>query len=139
MFRTIVIGLDGSERSLKALLYGQNLGEKYGAKLILVHAYPHTSDLRDFEGYASLLARRKNSGERVLDSGAKMLADTPIAFERDLLEGPAAEAVMSVAETRKADLIILGTRGMGAVKGLVFGSVATKVSHHAPCPVLLIR
>jgi nucleotide-binding universal stress UspA family protein len=139
MFKTIVIGLDGSERSLKALLYGQSLGDKYGATLILVHAYPHTSDLRDFEGYASLLAKRKNSGERVLDGGIKLLAGTTVVFERDLLEGPAADAIISVAEIREADLIIMGTRGLGAVKGLLFGSVASKVSHHAPCPVLLVR
>lgn len=139
MFKTIVIGLDGSERSLKALLYGQSLGDKYGATLILVHAYPHTSDLRDFEGYASLLAKRKNSGERVLDGGVELMAETTIVFEKDLLEGPAADALISVAEIRDADLIILGTRGLGAVKGLLFGSVASKVSHHAPCPVLLVR
>lgn len=139
MFRTIVIGLDGSERSLKALLYGESLAEKYGATLILVHAYPHTSDLHDFEGYTSLLAKRKSSGERVLDGGAKMLSESRIVFERDLLEGPAADAILSVAETRDADLVIMGTRGLGAVKGLVFGSVATKVSHQAPCPVLLVR
>lgn len=139
MFKTIIIGLDGSERSLKALLYAQSLAETYSASLIMVHAYPHTSDLHDCEGYDNLLARRKGKGERVLDAGAKLLTDAVFPVERDLLEGPAADALISVARTRKADLIIMGTRGMGAVKGLILGSVATKVSHHAPCPVLVVR
>lgn len=139
MFKTIIIGLDGSERSLKALLYAQSLAKTYAASLVMVHAYPHTSDLHDCDGYDSLLAERKGKGERVLDTGAKLITDAGFSVERDLLEGPAADALISAARIRKADLIIMGTRGMGAVKGLIFGSVATKVSHHAPCPVLVVR
>lgn len=139
MFKTIVMGLDGSEKSHKALLYAINLAEKYAARLVMVHAYPHTSDLHDCDGYENLLSNRKSKGERVLDAGAKLLDDVSFPVERDLLEGPAADAIIKVAETRKADIIVLGTRGMGAVKGLLFGSVATKVSHYAPCPVLVVR
>jgi nucleotide-binding universal stress UspA family protein len=41
--------------------------------------------------------------------------------------------------TRNSDLIVMGSRGMGSVKGMVFGSVSTKVSHYAPCPVMVVR
>jgi len=139
MFQTIIVGLDGSERSLKALLYAQSMCEKYGAALIMLHAYPHTSDLHAYEGYDNMVAQRKSQGERILDAGEKAMVDAGFPVERDLLEGPAADAFISTAEIRHADLIVIGIRGMSTVKGLLFGSVATKVSHHAPCPVLLVR
>ena len=59
--------------------------------------------------------------------------------EEDLLEGPAADAIVSAAEAHRADLIVMGTRGMGAVTGVMFGSVSTKVTHHAPCSVMVVR
>lgn len=138
MFKTIIAGLDGSEESLKALLHAKSLTEKYGADLILLHAYPHTSDLHDCEGYDALLAMRKSKGEKILDEGLKLFADTSTHVEKDLLEGPASNALINAAQTRNADLIVMGTRGMGTVKGLLFGSVAAKVSQNSPCPVMVV-
>ncbi len=139
MYKTIIAAVDGSERSWHALKCAQNLALKYDAELILVHAYPHTSDLHDFEGYEKLLAQRKSAGEHILQTGRQIIEGDRLKWESDLLEGPAADAILSVAEVRNADLIVLGTRGLGTVKGLLFGSIATKVSHHAPCSVLVVR
>lgn len=139
MFKSIVLGLDGSQHSLHALESARILAEHFGAKLILVHAYPRTSDLRRFEGYDRLVSQRKNAGQAILDDARKRLDSFSCEIEEDLLEGPAAEAILSVAETRPPDLIVLGTRGMGSVKGLVMGSVSHKVTHHAPCTVMVVR
>ena len=139
MFKTIITAIDGSERSWQALKYAQSLAVKFAAKLILVHAYPHTSDLHDFEGYEKLLSQRKRAGEKILETGCQLISGADINWETDLLEGPAADAILSAAEAHKADLIVLATRGMGAVKGLLFGSVATKVAHYAVCSVLVVR
>lgn len=139
MFKTIVAAIDGSEHSLQALNCAKNLASDYAAKLVVVHAYPHTSDLHAFEGYHKLLTKRKSEGEKILALAKEMIGKSTVNLQETLLEGPAAEAILSVAHTRCADLIVLGTRGMGAVKGLLFGSVATKISHHAPCAVLVVR
>jgi nucleotide-binding universal stress UspA family protein len=139
MFSIIIAAVDGSERSWQALKSAQSLAAAYNAKLIMVHAYPHTSDLHDVDGYEKLLAKRKSAGEKILDTGRRMIEGREIEWEFDLLEGPAADAILSVADIRKADLIVMGTRGMGTVKGLLFGSIATKVSHYAPCSVLVVR
>ena len=139
MFNTIIVGLDGSEAGWQALKYAQDLAEKYAAKLIMVHAYPRTSDLHDWDGYDKLLSARKDSGQKILEMGRSLMGLSPITVEEDLLEGPAADAILSVIQVRGADLVIIGTRGMGAIKGMIFGSVATKVSHHADCPVLVVR
>ena len=60
----------------------------------------------------------------------------PIA---ELLEGPEAEAILKAAEDLHADLILMGTRGFGAVKGLLIGSVSRKVIHYASCPVMVVH
>ncbi len=125
MFKTIIAAVDGSERSWQALKCAQSLAVQYTAKLIMVHAYPHTSDLHDFEGYEKLLSQRKGAGEQILDTGRQIIEGNGLEWEFDLLEGPAADAILSVAEVRNADLIVMGTRGMGAIKGLLFGSIAT--------------
>jgi nucleotide-binding universal stress UspA family protein len=139
MFELIVVALDGSAYSLKALDYARELGEKHGSKLILLHAFQSTSDLRGTEGFNQMVGKRKQKGETIIKDAVNRLGPVSLDVEEDLLEGPAAEAIISVVESRHADLVVMGTRGMGSLTGLVFGSVSTKVVHHAPCPVMVVR
>jgi nucleotide-binding universal stress UspA family protein len=139
MFKLIVLALDGSKQSLTALTYAIGLAESCGAELIIVHAYAHTSDLRDKEEYKKRVAQRKRAGQKILDDARGKFTNARIVIEENLLEGPAAEAILTVAQTRGADLIIIGTRGMGSLEGLLLGSVSTKVTHEAPCTVMVVR
>jgi len=139
MFASIIVALDGSEQSLLALRHARAIAECFGSKLILVHAYPHTYDLRDSIEYNNLVALRVKEGQAIIETARKQLGRTSIAVEEDLLESPAAEAILSAAAIRNSDLIVMGSRGMGSLKGMVFGSVSTKVSHYASCPVMVVR
>lgn len=139
MFKRIVLAFDGSEDSWLALNYARGLAECYGSKLLMVHAYPQTSDLHGYGDYEKLVSKRKAEGQEILNSAGAKLKDASIEVEEDLLEGPAAEAILKVAETRRADLIVMGTRGRGAFEGLLFGSVSTKLTQYAPCPVMVVR
>jgi len=139
MFKLIIVALDGSTYSLKALDYACQLAEKYDSKLLLLHAFQRTSDLRGSEGFNQLVGERKEMGEEILKDALKRLGQTAFEMEEDLLEGPAADAIISVVESRNADLVVMGTRGMGSLKGLIFGSVSTKVTHYASCSVLVVR
>ena len=139
MIKIIIVALDGSEYSLKALDYGCELAEKHRAKLLMLHAYRSTSDLRGTEGFNQLVAKRKQTGEAVIEEARRRVAEASFEIEETLLEGPGADAVIRVANVRNADLIVMGTRGMGSFEGLLFGSVSTKVTHHAPCSVLVVR
>lgn len=139
MIKLILAALDGSKYSFKALDYACELAEKHGAKLLMLHAYRSTSDLRGTEGFNRLVAKRKQAGEAVMEEARCRVAGASFEIEEDLLEGPGADAVIRVATFRNADLIVMGTRGMGSFKGLLFGSVSTKVAHHAPCSVLVVR
>ena len=139
MFESIIVALDGSEQSIMALKNAHALADCFGSKLILVHAFPHTSDLRDALHYDKLVAMRSMGGKAIISKAREQLGQTSLEIEEDLLEGPAADAILSAAATREPDLIVMGSRGMGAIKGLVFGSVSTKVSQYAPCPVMVVR
>ena len=139
MFKRIVLAVDGSPNSLQAVDYACSLAECFGAKVFMLHAYPHTSDLRDAEQYDNLLSRRKSAGQEILNEARRRIGDKSVALEEDLLEGPAADAILNVADTRQADLIVMGTRGKGTLEGLLFGSVSTKVAHYAACTVMVVR
>ena len=135
----IIVALDGSAYSLKALDYARELAGKHDSKLILLNAFHSTSDLRGSEGYNQMVVKRKQEGDEIIKEACKRLGQVSFEVEEDLLEGPAAEAIISVVEARNADLVVMGTRGMGALKGLLFGSVSSKVTHYAPCSVLVVR
>jgi nucleotide-binding universal stress UspA family protein len=139
MFKQIVVAIDGSEYGWQALEYAKYMAECEGASLWLVHAFPHTSDLRGYESFDRLISERKEAGQVVLDEAREKLGDTTLEVHEELLEGPPAEAILRVAETRNSDLIVMGTRGLGSLRGLLLGSVSSKVVHHAHCPVMLAR
>jgi nucleotide-binding universal stress UspA family protein len=139
MFASIIVALDGSEQSLLALEHARAIAESFRSKLILVHAFHHTSDLRDSIEYNNLVALRTKGGQAIIETARKQLGRTSIEVDEDLLEGPAAEAILSAAAIRNTDLIVMGSRGMGSLKGMVLGSVSTKVFHYAPCPVMVVR
>lgn len=138
MFKQIIVPVDGSEHSQRALTYATAIADKFGATLWLVHAFPQTNDLLGYNEYEKLIARRESAGQKILDQARKQVGDG-LDVREELLEEPAAEAIIRVAHTREADLIIMGTRGLGSLQGLLMGSVSHKLLNHAPCPVMLIR
>ncbi len=139
MFECIVYATDGSEYALKALAYARDLTKLHDAELFVVHAYPSVSDLLGHKEYNAVLVHRIADAKKIIEEAVKELELAGLTFEIELLEGPLAEAIINVAETRGADLIIIGARGMSSIEGLLLGSVSQKVIHHAPCPVLVIR
>ena len=139
MFKNILLAFDGSDCSKKALVCAMSLAEQYGAAFWLVHVFPHTSDLLGYEDYEKLFARRKSAGQVVVDDALQKLDKTTLKVHTELLEGPEAESILRTAQSSQADLIVMGTRGLGAVKGLLLGSVSRKVIHYATCPVMVVH
>jgi len=138
MFNRIIVAIDGSEHSNRAVSCARELTERFGASLWLIHAYPQTSDLRSYEQFGKLIARRKQSGQSILDEARIFLGEINCEINEELLEGPEAEAILSVAEIQKIGLILMGTRGLGSLEGILLGSVSRKVTLHASCPVMLV-
>ena len=139
MFKNIVLAFDGSDYSNKALQCAKGISERFEATLWLVHVFRNPSDLLGYADYEKLYARRRSAAQAVLDEARQKMGTTTFIVNEELHEGPEAESILKVAESRKADLIVMGTRGLGAVKGFLVGSVSRKVIHYASCPVMVVH
>jgi len=139
MIKNILLAIDGSEYSNNALSYAANMAETYQATLWLVHVFPHTSDLLGYDDFEKLYAKRKCAGQSILDAALQTLGEAAFEIQAELREGPEAESILNFAKNSQADIIVMGTRGMGALKGLLLGSVSRKVIHYALCPVMVVH
>ena len=139
MFKNILLAIDGSDHSHLALSYAKNMAAKYRATLWLVHVFPHTSDLLGYDDFEKLYAKRKCAGQIVLDEAKDLLGESTFEVREELLEGPEADSILNFAKNSHSDIIVMGTRGMGALKGLLLGSVSRKVLHFSACPVLVVH
>jgi nucleotide-binding universal stress UspA family protein len=137
MFQNIVVAFDGSDYSHKALSCAKSIAERFEATLWLVHVFSNPPDLLGYADYEKLFARRKGAGQAVIDEARRKLGRTAFTVHDELIEGSEAQCILKVAENCKADLIVMGTRGLGAVKGFLVGSVSRKVIHYAACPVMV--
>ena len=139
MFKNILLAVDGSEYSNNALAYAKDMTQTYRATLWLVHVFAHPSDLLGYDDFEKLYAKRKCAGQSILDAAKKRLGESAFEIHEELVEGPEAESILNCAKNSRADIIVMGTRGMGAIKGLLLGSVSRKVIHYANCPVMVVH
>lgn len=146
MFERIVVGTDGSGTACEAVRQAATLAQLAGARLHIVHAFqamPGLAAIGLDAGAAALAAGLPEAAERdatlVLERAAEIARRTCSDVEVHLQVGDPAAALLEVAENEKADLLIVGNRGMSGVKRFVLGSVPNKVSHHAPCHLLIIN
>ena len=137
--KNIILAFDGSEYSNRALQYAKTFAERFEATLWLVHIFTHTSDLLGYEDYEKLYSKRKASGQTLLGEAFQELSNTRLDVREILEEGPEAESILNIAKKCQADLIVMGTRGHGTLKGLLVGSVSRKVIHHSSCPVMVVH
>ncbi|MCZ7553072.1 MAG: universal stress protein [Anaerolineales bacterium] len=82
--------------------------------------------------------RLKQTAE-IIAPALAAVGEIPGELKKDILEGPPAEAILSVIQARTIDLIVMGTRGRSQLTGLLLGSVSQKVVMYATCPVMLVR
>src|SRR5580658_8308880 len=115
MFASIVVGTDGSDTATTAVRYAIELARQLGARLQTVSAYEPVSDHR--------------------------LQNEKLEVPEDLqwMVNPREDVLTMLAEEQHSDLIVVGNLGMTGAKRFLLGSVPNKVSHHAPCSVLIVR
>jgi nucleotide-binding universal stress UspA family protein len=145
MFKTIVVGTDGSDTAGKAVGQAVDLAKSVGARLLLVSAYEPVSDarLRD-EGRqvppdVQWMVNPREDVDATLAEASEQADEAGVKTECFARQGDPADAILDVAEEQGADLIVVGNKGMTGAKRFLLGSVPNKVSHHAPCSVLIIR
>ncbi len=144
MFSSIVVGTDGSETATEAVRQAIELARSVGARIDLVSAYEPVTDLRLHETIhvpedLHWMINPREDVEATLEQAASQIRAAGVAVEVFARQGDPADAILDVAEERGSDLIVLGNKGMTGAKRFLLGSVPNKVSHHAPCSVLIIR
>jgi nucleotide-binding universal stress UspA family protein len=139
MFKNILVAVDGSTHGQKAAKTAGDMARLASADLWVVVAYDPLPDYLGQPHLQAAISSRIEYTDNILAASREEIGDIPGVFHTEVLEGPPAEAILSVAETRNVDLIIMGTRGLGRLAGLLIGSQSQKVVAQASCPVMLVR
>ncbi len=145
MFRSIVVGTDGSETAGQAVRQAVALASQLDAKLQIVCAYEPVSGTRlrseatQAPPDVQWSINPREDVEATLDEAAELAREQGVAADVHARQGDPADAILDVAEETGADLVVVGNKGMTGAKRFLLGSVPNKVSHHAPCSVLIIR
>lgn len=145
-YKNIIVPTDGSVNSKRALEHAIVLASSLGASITLVYVANIVSVISNFDqipnasGYVTeqVALDMEEEGKGVLDDFAKEVPegiDVKTVFE----VGSPGPAVLSVAKKYKADLIVMGSRGLGPLKGVFMGSVSSYVVTHSGCPVLIVK
>jgi nucleotide-binding universal stress UspA family protein len=134
---TIVVGYDGSPASHAAVEHAIDRAAPDG-HLVLVHTYSVPADYIGAPYYNSMLADGSQYAADLLDALERECERLgTVGYERDILTGAAAPAIVRAAEQHGADAIVVGSRGLGRVRSIL-GSVAHDVIHNARCAVTVI-
>jgi nucleotide-binding universal stress UspA family protein len=145
MFRSIVVGTDGSDTATKAVGQAVELASAVGAKLDLVSAYEPVpaqrlnEERRQAPEDLQWAINPREDVDATLEAAAAVARKAGVPVAVYARQGDPADAILDVAEEQEADLVIVGNKGMTGAKRFLLGSVPNKVSHHAPCSVLIIR
>ena len=140
MYTKILLATDGSENARRAADEAAGLARELSSHVILVH-------IKNTPPSQSRLVKANFDVHSILEEDAKSeIKNTLDIFEKDSVPytlkvaiGDPAAGIIEIADKEKADLIILGSRGLGAIKGVVLGSVSQKVTYHAACPVMIVK
>jgi nucleotide-binding universal stress UspA family protein len=145
VFQSIVVGTDGSSTAGEAVREAIELAKELGATVELVSAYEPVSNQRLREEARQVppdmqwMVNPREDVDATLREAAEQARDAGVNVNTYAREGDPADAILDVAEERGADLIVVGNKGMTGAKRFLLGSVPNKISHHAPCSVLIIR
>jgi len=141
--KTILIATDGSPAALQAVELGLELAEEHGAEPWFVHVAP-SADVLPVAGFAmagpvSVPHELDDHDRSSLDEALELAEERGIEARSRLLVGGPATRIVAFADEIDADLVVLGSRGLGAIGSTLLGSVSRKVLHDAKRPVLIVR
>ncbi|MEB3050601.1 universal stress protein [Mycolicibacter sp. MYC123] len=142
-YKTVVVGTDGSDSSLRAVDRAAYLASGEGSKLVITTAYlPHADDPRAADalkdesyiasGNAPIYAILKEAKERAIKAGA-------YEVEEKAIVGAPVDALVELAESVKADLLVVGNVGLSTIAGRLLGSVPANVSRRSKIDVLIVH
>ena len=140
MFDLILLAADGSEHAQRAARTAGDLARALKSKEVrVVVVFDPVPSFLGEPNMSQAEAARVKAAADILTKAKGALGTIPGEIHEETLAGSPAEAIVQVAVTRKSDLIVMGSRGLGRLEGALLGSNSQKVVSHAPCPVLIVR
>ena len=140
MFEKMLLAVDGSSHALHAAKVAGDLARTLKAQTVrVVVVYNYIPSFLGEPNMQVVIDARLKEANDILEAALKNLGEIPGETHTEFIEGSPADAIIDVATTRHCDLIVMGSRGMGKLAGLLLGSTSQNVVNHAPCPVLVVR
>jgi nucleotide-binding universal stress UspA family protein len=137
MISTVAVGTDGSETAEEAVKQAADLARRFGAKLVLLSAFPGPGGFAAYAGIGLEWASSSRAQVRtILERSETALREEGIDCETRSDEGDPADVLVRLAAECDADLLVIGNKGM---KRRVLGSVPNKVTHQADCTVMVVK
>jgi len=154
LFQKILVPLDGSEHSLKALDVAIQIAKKFGGKITLIHVFsvvgvpimmpepsvatPGVPVMTALEA-SKVVEIAQKVASRILDDGEQRVKTGKVKVDTLLKEGHTVEEIIRVAKEGDFELIVMGARGISRIREMLLGSVSDGVMHHVACPVLVVK
>jgi nucleotide-binding universal stress UspA family protein len=138
----IVVGIDGSKTSLLATEWGAQEAHLRGAELRLVSAWDVPTFGFSFGAAAAsedLLKAMRRAAEENLADALELARETAKDLDVTTEAVPGGAAAVLIDASRSADLLVVGSRGLGGFRDLLLGSVSEQCANHAGCPVVIVR
>jgi nucleotide-binding universal stress UspA family protein len=146
LFTRIVVGTDGSDTATQAVAQAIDIAKLSGASLDIVSAFEPVpsqrlkEEAREAPGDVQFAVSPREDVNMALDGASGQAKNAGLEnVNTHALEGDPADAILDVAEENNSDLIVVGNKGMTGARRFLLGSVPNKVSHHAPCSVIIVR
>jgi len=138
LYMNILVPIDGSEYSQKALLQACEIAKNYKSNLILLYVVdkPITLNLLDRKEYLNIL---RKFGEKVLVKGKENAKLEGIDATTIMKEGNISNEIVKTAKNKKCNLIIIGNKGLGTTARFFLGSVSNKLANNSPCSILIVK
>jgi len=141
--KQVLVAFDGSESATRALQLAIDKAGDKGERpihLLITHPAPiFYPEIGVTIAYETLMEAAARDAAKLLVPAEKLLENAGVGYTKEILCGPAAPLIAERADPKRVSGIVMGTRGMGALKGLVLGSVANQVVHLAEVPVTLVK
>jgi nucleotide-binding universal stress UspA family protein len=135
----IMIATDGSDGAGRALDQGLSLAAEVGAQALVVYVRQTPSSLLGTPHYQEAITEEARHARWVIAEAKLCATRYDVDAEYEVIEGETVEAILALARSRDVDLIVVGSRGLGAVKSLMLGSVSKAILHRADRPVLVAK
>jgi len=155
LFEKILVPLDGSEHSLRALEIAIRIAKKFDGKITLIHVYsvsvrpivmpepttltPPSVPIMAPEDFSKVVEAARKAGTTILAHGENKVKAEGVHVETLLKEGHSVQEIIKTAKDGKFDLVVMGARGVSKIREIFLGSVSDGVIRNAPCPVLVTK